>query len=303
MHKVGHHGQGGLGLIHGDHVSGIIDLQKGKLVIGAGQALLIPFVRCGGLKARLTGPVQGMGPGLIAEIIANKIDIAGINQGGIARIQQFGDIVGKVVCRDQTQKMCGREREKEQQHQKESGKTSVLPQTTKPTPATIVVRTHPIGMEFHVDSKIARFPAMRMLWIDAQSLFGTGQIEPVFNIGIVIAQGWFGTLNANIIGIQARRLVGTRQAGIAHQKGRLTGKFVENGIAGIAFLNHAGTMRHDRFHGLIRGLVKNLNPMGIVDAHFGIPGILHLGIGQAIANGQAGQVQVQQGRWIVVVVL
>ena len=155
-------------------------------------------------------------------------------------------------------------------------------------------------MEFHVDSKIARFPAVGMLWIDAQSLFGTGQIEPVFNIGIVITQWWFGTLNANVVRIQARRLVGTRQAGIAHQERRLTGKFIQDGIAGIAFLNHAGTMRHDRFHGLVRGLVKNLNPMRIVHTHFGIIGILHLGIGQAIANGQASQVQVQQGRRIVV---
>mmetsp|Transcript_21668 Transcript_21668/g.53756 ORF Transcript_21668/g.53756 Transcript_21668/m.53756 type:complete len:486 (+) Transcript_21668:830-2287(+) len=150
---------------------------------------------------------------------------------------------------------------------------------------------HPIDVKFHVDSKVAGLPRMRVVFVDAQGLLRRFHVEPFLDIAKIITQRSNLALLANIIGIQARGLVGRGQGHVAGDKGRLAGKAVNGAVAGIALMNQFGTGGDSRFHGVIDALIDDLDAMRVVPDHFGIPWILMFGSCEPIANGQSGKVQ------------
>mmetsp|Transcript_11209 Transcript_11209/g.23224 ORF Transcript_11209/g.23224 Transcript_11209/m.23224 type:complete len:442 (+) Transcript_11209:80-1405(+) len=91
------HIQGNFRLIGRNHVASINDLQKGQTVAGASHAgsgtpvmtnSLVEFVR--------VIPDQFLGPSLVAQIVANEIHVARVDQGGESCIQQIRHKMSKV---------------------------------------------------------------------------------------------------------------------------------------------------------------------------------------------------------------
>lgn len=77
-----------------------LHLQKGKLLIvriDTGQSLPLPVSRSRSIESILARPGQFLGPGLISQIIANKIDISGIDQNRNARLVQQVQNKGRKV--------------------------------------------------------------------------------------------------------------------------------------------------------------------------------------------------------------
>ena len=116
-------------------------------------------------------------------------------------------------------------------------------------------------MEFHVNAVVATVPSVGVLHVHAQGLFGRGQVEEFLNIRKVIAQGRFGTLDTNIIGIQTGSLVGRGERRVARDKGRLAGKAVDGTVSTVALMNQLGASRNGLFHGLIFRIIKDLDAM------------------------------------------
>ena len=148
---------------------------------------------------------------------------------------------------------------------------------------------HPVGMKFHVDSKVAGLPGMRVFFIDMQCLFRGFEIEPVFNVTHIITERRDFTFLADIIRIQAGGLIRAGQTQVAHQKGGLTGKGIDRRITLIAFMNELLATRDDGFHGLIRFFANYFDAVSIVVGHFRIPRVLRFGVGETIANGNTRQ--------------
>ena len=67
-------------------------------------------------------------------------------------------------------------------------------------------------------------------------------------------------------------------------------KLINHGVSLVTLMNEGGALGHYSHHGFVGSVIEELNPMGIVVAHLRIPLVLLLGIGQAISNGKAGQV-------------
>lgn len=81
--------KGNLGLVHGHHVAGAIDLHKGEVTARLDLAVLLGVLRAdlevldlGTGKALVTGPLKLVGPSLVTEPVANEVGITGIDQDG-----------------------------------------------------------------------------------------------------------------------------------------------------------------------------------------------------------------------------
>lgn len=84
---------------------------------------------------------------------------------------------------------------------------------------------------------------------------------------------------ADIVGIEPSSLVWGGQSNIAHDKCRLTGEAVNDGSTGITLMDEGGALWHDRFHGLVLAFADDLDIVGVVPNHFGIPLVLFLWVG------------------------
>lgn len=83
--------QARLGLVHGDHVATAVQAHEGEVAVRLDLANLLANVLVllndkvlqllvG--KLILAGPLKGLGPGLVAEPVADKVSIAGVNEHG-----------------------------------------------------------------------------------------------------------------------------------------------------------------------------------------------------------------------------
>ena len=133
-------------------------------------------------------------------------------------------------------------------------------------------------MELHIDSIIATVPSVGVFGIDTEGHFGRMQIEELLYVRKVVAKGRLGTLDTNIVGVQTSGLVGRRQRRVAQNKGRLAGKVINGTIALVALMDQRGTTRDSFLHGIVDGIVENLDSMRVVCAHFRVPFVLFLGI-------------------------
>lgn len=92
------HVQTSLGLIRRDHVAGVVYLQERETRGSSSLALtIVPVMRLGRIKLILVSPFQSQGPRSVAQIVADKVNIAGVDQGGITSVQQLGNVMAKVL--------------------------------------------------------------------------------------------------------------------------------------------------------------------------------------------------------------
>ena len=80
--------EGTLRLVHGDHVTGLVDAHKGKIARRLDLAILLLLagdgqaVELGPVEALLAGPLESLSPGLVTEPVANEIGIASVDEDG-----------------------------------------------------------------------------------------------------------------------------------------------------------------------------------------------------------------------------
>lgn len=67
---------------------------------------------------------------------------------------------------------------------------------------------HPVDAELGVDPKIAGLPAVTLGFVDIESLFRGFAVQPLLDMAEIVTQGSDLALFANVVGIEARRLVG-----------------------------------------------------------------------------------------------
>ena len=124
-------------------------------------------------------------------------------------------------------------------------------------------------MEFHIDSHIAGFPFGRFLF-NAERLLRSRRVHELGNVSKVITEWRYRAFFANIIGVQACGLVGGGEAQVAHEECGLAGEIVNDGLAGVAFMNQGLALGNDSLHGFIFCLRNDFDTMGIVEGHLRI---------------------------------
>lgn len=122
VQKVRDHVQRNFGLVTWNHVTGVVDLEKGQTIRRASQAFALPIMLLGRLEGIGTRPIQLEGPCSVSKVVADEVNVAGVNQGRDTSIEQVGHVSAKVL--------------------------------------------HPVRVELHVDSKVARLPRVRMFLVD-----------------------------------------------------------------------------------------------------------------------------------------
>ena len=98
-------GERGGGLVHRHHVAGLVHLQEGQTTftggslgrarqtahLGRGGGILRvrvdPVLVCGGGELLVAAPGQGLGPGLVADPVADEVHITGVDQHAHATLQ------------------------------------------------------------------------------------------------------------------------------------------------------------------------------------------------------------------------
>ncbi|VEU45334.1 unnamed protein product [Pseudo-nitzschia multistriata] len=242
------HVQGDLRLVGRHHVPPVDDLQKGQPVAGPGHpGPAAPVVGPGGSKVLLVGPVQVLRPGLVAQVVADKVDVAGVDERRKAGLQQVGDVAGKVL--------------------------------------------HPVGPELGVDPKVAGLPPVAVGLVHSQGLLGRFEVEPGLDVRKVVAERGDLALFANVVGVEARGLVGRGEAEVAGHKGRLAGKGVDGVVPLVALVDELCAGRDRLLHCVVDALVDDLDAVGVVPDHLGVPRVLLLGGRKAVSDGQAGKVE------------
>lgn len=92
IHEIANHIQGNLGLVSGNHVSSVVNLQKGQSLGRTGQSLILPAVFFGNIKGFFAVPLQTERPCAVAEVVADEINITSVNQGRNARVQEIRNV-------------------------------------------------------------------------------------------------------------------------------------------------------------------------------------------------------------------
>lgn len=129
---------------------------------------------------------------------------------------------------------------------------------------------HPINVEFHIDTKVARSPRMRVLLVHMKGLFGLFVVEKGLNVRKVVTEGWDLAFFANVVRIQPGHLVRRRKARVAEQKGSLTGKIRNDRITAIALVDQLGTTWYDSFHGRNSAIIKERDSMTVAGCHIDV---------------------------------
>ena len=82
------HLEGRLGLVVGDHVATSVEAHEGEVAAGLDLADLlavavdVEVLHGGVLEALLAGPLERLGPGLVAEPVADVVGVAGVDEDG-----------------------------------------------------------------------------------------------------------------------------------------------------------------------------------------------------------------------------
>ncbi|GJC86760.1 hypothetical protein ColLi_09599 [Colletotrichum liriopes] len=85
----------GLGLVHGDHVAGAVELHKGEVAAGLDLAVLVTLadgqtLDLGLVEALLAGPLESLGPGTVAEPVADVVGVTSVDENGNL-LKKLGD--------------------------------------------------------------------------------------------------------------------------------------------------------------------------------------------------------------------
>jgi hypothetical protein len=92
IHEIANHIQGNLGLVSGNHMSSVVNLQKGQSLGRTGQSLILPAVFFRNIKGFLTVPLQPERPCAVTEVVADEINVTSVNQGRNARVQEIRNV-------------------------------------------------------------------------------------------------------------------------------------------------------------------------------------------------------------------
>mmetsp|Transcript_40278 Transcript_40278/g.74517 ORF Transcript_40278/g.74517 Transcript_40278/m.74517 type:complete len:238 (+) Transcript_40278:546-1259(+) len=149
---------------------------------------------------------------------------------------------------------------------------------------------HPVHMELQVDSHVARLPLGRGVVGHVQGLPGGIEVEPLLDVGEIVAQGVEAALLPDVVGVESRHAVGGSEAHVAERKRRLASEGVDEGIAFVALVDEGGALGDDGLHRFIGALVDNLDVMRIVVYHLRVPLVLFSGIGEAVTHSDASEV-------------
>jgi len=91
-HELGKHGQSSFGLIHGDHMSGLVNSVEGEavdvLVFTITSQNSVVFV----LEFALMGPLQFVDPFLTASPVADEVKITRVDQDGVVFTKEVSNI-------------------------------------------------------------------------------------------------------------------------------------------------------------------------------------------------------------------
>merc|ERR1719188_2206837 len=90
--------KGMLRLVGGHHVPSVVYLQEGQAVGRPSKPpSIVPVLLLCRLELGLVVPIKVESPGTVAHVVADKVDIAGVNECGDAFVEQVRDIGGKVL--------------------------------------------------------------------------------------------------------------------------------------------------------------------------------------------------------------
>lgn len=132
---------------------------------------------------------------------------------------------------------------------------------------------------------------MRMLFIDVESLFGRFRVEELSNKRKIITEWRVLTLFADIIWVQAGRLVRAGQAQIANYECSLARELVQGGISLITLVDQSSALWDYGKHAFIYLLVNYLDFVAIVVNHFWVPLVLLFRICESVPDGKTSIVE------------
>jgi hypothetical protein len=87
-----------LRLITGDHMPSIIHLQECQLSSSLGQSgPIVPVMIFRLLEVLAIVPIELGNPRLVSKVVADKVNIAGVDEGGDVIVEQVGNVAAKIL--------------------------------------------------------------------------------------------------------------------------------------------------------------------------------------------------------------
>mmetsp|Transcript_11232 Transcript_11232/g.39827 ORF Transcript_11232/g.39827 Transcript_11232/m.39827 type:complete len:371 (+) Transcript_11232:73-1185(+) len=252
------HAEGGLGLIHRHHVASLVDAYEVEVVVAAHLADLLALHRTGLLAAEDEGLLDG-----------------GVELRLVRPIQRESPLLVSqpianevlVACVDQDVQARGKHRGDQ-----------------------LVVVPHEVEGEEFVENEVA----LLKFHVHAELLLDALVVEELGVVGHVVAQRAHGTLDAHVVWVPARRLVGQLEGQVAHLVGRSTSRRVDDADLRVASTQGGLAQGHGSMKaGAGDRAVDGRWRIATAQAHHvRIPLVLLHWICEAVADGHALEVDV-----------